>query len=125
MNEQEKRAQEILSLHAEPIPVAVEDGRLFMVKEQDALDAVRSALEWRYENGGVLQWDDASVDAFAMAMKEKMAEARAKGRGGWEDPTQCTAEDLSRMLRDHVEKGDPRDVANFCMMLHQRGEVIE
>lgn len=68
--------------------------------------------------------DDLAVDAFAAAMKAKMAEARAKGRGGWEDPAQCTAEDLSRMLRDHVEKGDPRDVANFCMMLHQRGEAI-
>ncbi|KAK6697723.1 hypothetical protein SNK04_013818 [Fusarium graminearum] len=68
--------------------------------------------------------DDIAVGAFAAAMKVKMAEARAKGRGGWEDPAQCTADDLSRMLRDHVEKGDPRDVANFCMMLHQRGEAI-
>ncbi|HID8539019.1 TPA: hypothetical protein ACXIMI_004179 [Stenotrophomonas maltophilia] len=68
--------------------------------------------------------DDLAVDAFAAAMKAKMAAGRGKGRGGWEDPAQCTAEDLSRMLRDHVEKGDPRDVANFCMMLHQRGEAI-
>jgi hypothetical protein len=68
--------------------------------------------------------DDVAVDAFAATMKAKMAEARAKGRGGWEDPTQCSADDLTRMLRDHVEKGDPRDVANFCMMLHQRGEAI-
>ncbi|MBN5129372.1 hypothetical protein JY420_03420 [Stenotrophomonas maltophilia] len=68
--------------------------------------------------------DDLAVDAFAAAMKAKMAEARAKGRGGWEDPAQCTDEDLSRMLREHVEKGDARDVANFCMMLHQRGEAI-
>ncbi len=68
--------------------------------------------------------DDLAVDAFAAAMKAKMAEARAKGRGGWQDPAHCTAEDLSRMLREHVEKGDPRDVANFCMMLHQRGEAI-
>ncbi len=68
--------------------------------------------------------DDLAVDGFAAAMKAKMAEARAKGRGGWEDPAQCSADDLSRMLRNHVEKGDPRDVANFCMMLHQRGEAI-
>lgn len=68
--------------------------------------------------------DDLAVDAFAAAMKAKMAGGRAKGRGGWNDPEQCTAEDLSRMLRDHVDKGDPRDVANFCMMLHQRGEAI-
>lgn len=68
--------------------------------------------------------DDRAVDAFAIAMKLKLAEARDKGRGGWHDPAQCTAEDLSRMLREHVEKGDPRDVANFCMMLQQRGEAI-
>jgi len=47
-------------------------------------------------------------------MKDKMAAARAKGRGGWE---QCDPATLSDMLRKHVEKGDPRDVANFCMML--------
>jgi hypothetical protein len=28
------------------------------------------------------------------------------------------------MLREHVEKGDPRDVANFCMFLWARGEGI-
>lgn len=65
--------------------------------------------------------DDIAVDAFAAAMKAKMAAARAKGRGGWET---CTPADLSRMLRDHVEKGDPRDVANFCMMLHHHGATI-
>ncbi|WP_186079496.1 hypothetical protein [Burkholderia gladioli] len=65
--------------------------------------------------------DDIAVDAFAAAMKAKMAAARAKGRSGWET---CTPADLSRMLRDHVEKGDPRDVANFCMMLHHHGASI-
>ena len=68
--------------------------------------------------------DDIAVDRFAMAMKEKMAAARAKGRGGWEGPT-CNAQLLSDMLRDHVAKGDPRDVANFCMMLWNRGEAIQ
>lgn len=73
---------------------------------------------------GEVHPDDLAVEAFAAAMKAKMAESRAKGRGGWEDRTQCSPDDLSRMLRDHLEKGDPRDVANFCMMLHQRGEAI-
>lgn len=68
--------------------------------------------------------DDIAVDRFAAAMKEKMAAARAKGRGGWEGPT-CNAQLLSDMLRDHVAKGDPRDVANFCMMLWNRGEAIQ
>lgn len=68
--------------------------------------------------------DDASVDAFAGAMKAKLAEARAKGRGGWNRTDECSQSTLSEMLRAHVHKGDPRDVANFCMFLHQRGESI-
>lgn len=68
--------------------------------------------------------DDAAVDAFARAMKSKLADARANGRGGWHDRDACPQERLSDMLRAHVEKGDPRDVANFCMFLHQRGECI-
>ncbi|MFJ3316837.1 hypothetical protein ACIPLR_15880 [Herbaspirillum huttiense] len=65
--------------------------------------------------------DDAAVDRFATALKEKLALAREKGRSGWE---QCDAADLSYMLREHVEKGDPRDVANFCMFLWSLGEPI-
>lgn len=68
--------------------------------------------------------DDAAVDAFAAAMKAKLAEARTKGRGGWQDKADCPQQRLSDMLRAHVDKGDPRDVANFCMFLHQRGEAI-
>lgn len=65
--------------------------------------------------------DDAAVDRFAAALKEKLAIARGKGRSGWEnmDPAE-----LSLMLREHVEKGDPRDVANFCMFLWALGEPI-
>ncbi|WP_261534745.1 tail protein X [Burkholderia multivorans] len=65
--------------------------------------------------------DDVAVDSFAAAMKHKLAQARAKGRGGWET---CSPADLSRMLREHVEKGDPRDVVNFCMMLWHHGSPI-
>jgi hypothetical protein len=68
--------------------------------------------------------DDVAVDAFAAAMKAKLAAARAKGRGGWQDKEDCSQQRLSDMLRAHVAKGDPRDVANFCMFLHQRGEAI-
>lgn len=69
--------------------------------------------------------DDAAVDRFAESMKSKLAKARAKGRGGWDDPDQCAGTDLAEMLVDHVEKentGTFEDVANFAMMLHQRGE---
>ena len=66
--------------------------------------------------------DDAAVDRFAAALKAQLASARAKGRSGWEDKAQCQQESLALDLRKHVHKGDPVDVANFAMMLHQRGE---
>ncbi len=67
--------------------------------------------------------DDLAVDRFAAAMKAKLAKKREEGRGGWEGPD-CNAEILSRLLREHVEKGDPLDVGNLAMMLHQRGDRV-
>nr|WP_319566274.1 hypothetical protein [uncultured Rhodoferax sp.] len=68
--------------------------------------------------------DDEAVDRFAEAMKAKLASARAKGRSGWGDPDRCTVEHLSDLLHGHVANGDPVDVANFCMMLNERGAGI-
>ncbi|KAI3597677.1 hypothetical protein D8I24_6493 [Cupriavidus necator H850] len=65
--------------------------------------------------------DDAAVDRFAIELKKKLAKAREKGRCGWKT---CPPADLSRMLREHVEKGDPRDVANFCAFLWALGQPI-
>jgi hypothetical protein len=88
--------------------------------EQTALATGAGAAPQREQHS-----DDAAVDRFAAAMKKKLAAARAKGRGGWSDMggTEMHAH-LCKLLRHHVEKGDPRDVANFCMFLHQRGESI-
>lgn len=68
--------------------------------------------------------DDLAVSRFAAAMQEKLAKKRDEGRGGWEDKAQCSNAHLSSLLREHVEKGDPVDVANLAMMIHQRGERI-
>lgn len=68
--------------------------------------------------------DDAAVDRFVVAMKAKLAAAREKGRGGWDDPNACSVEYLADLLVDHVAKGNAgtfEDVANFAMMLQQRG----
>jgi len=65
--------------------------------------------------------DDVAVDQFAEVMKAKLADARTKGRSGWQE---CDPAELSYMLREHVEKGDPRDVANFCMFLWSLGKPI-
>ncbi len=67
--------------------------------------------------------DDAAVDRFAKRMKWKLEQARLKGKGGWQDRT-WTPEQISKALREHVEKGDPTDVANYCMFLAARNEGI-
>lgn len=87
------------------------------------LRASQGALRYLIE-APVAHADDNAVEMFAAAMKAKLAQKRAEGRGSWNDPKQCTALDLSMMLKRHIEKGDPVDVANFSMMLHQRGERI-
>lgn len=81
-------------------------------------------------------WDDLAVDRFAYAMKAKLAKKRAEGLGGWDRKIpvpgldgrgfyyECPNSLLSRLLRQHIEKGDPVDVGNFAMMIHQRGERI-
>ncbi len=66
------------------------------------------------------QKDETAVAYLATAMNTKLARARAKGRSGWDSP-ECTQQHL---LREHVEKGDPVDVANFCAFLAARGEGI-
>jgi len=67
--------------------------------------------------------DDAAVDRFAVALKAKLEKARDAGRSGWQDPA-WPVESIGDNLREHVEKGDPRDVANYCMFLFERGERI-
>ena len=73
-------------------------------------------------------WSDA-VDTkgtldLQRSMLVKLSVKRSQGRGGWDDPLQCTNERLAELLVDHVRKGDPVDIANFCMMLHARKAPI-
>jgi len=68
--------------------------------------------------------DDRGVDAFAAAMKSKLAKKREQGYDGWDDPKLCPTGRLQNMLLEHVSKGDPVDVGNFAMMLWNRGESL-
>ena len=92
---------------------------IWQLMQEFAYQAIEADRQHRDEPNAHI--DDDAVDRFAAAMKEKLAQARAKGRHGWHE---CPPEDLSAMLRDHVEKGDPRDVANFCMFLWSLGHPI-
>lgn len=69
--------------------------------------------------------DDIAVDNFAAAMKLKLAAARDKGRSGWDNKELCSGEYLAQNLVVHLSRGNAgtfEDIANFAMMLHQRGE---
>ncbi|WP_009522290.1 hypothetical protein [Imbroritus primus] len=112
------------ALEAEYLAVASgqkKPGKLDLETLVRAVQTIRALLARAPVAAQPVHSDDAAVDRFAAAMKQKLAIAREKGRSGWEamDPAE-----LSLMLREHVEKGDPRDVANFCMFLWALGERI-
>ena len=65
--------------------------------------------------------DNEAVDKLAQAMKSKLAKKREQGYHGWET---CKHGDLVQLLINHVDKGDPIDVANFCAFLFARGESL-
>jgi len=63
--------------------------------------------------------DEAAIARFAKAMVEKMAIMRTRGLRDWET---CSSIELLCMLQEHIEKGDPVDIALFAMMIHQKAE---
>ena len=65
--------------------------------------------------------DNEAVDKLAQAMKNKLAKKREQGYHGW---ATCKHGDLVQLLINHVDKGDPIDVANFCAFLFARGESL-
>lgn len=56
------------------------------------------------------------VDDFAKAMKEKFHKKWAEGYRGWDDP-EWTKEKIMQALKDHLNKGDAVDIANFVAFL--------
>lgn len=62
------------------------------------------------------------VRRFSVAMAEKLFAAQEKYgyRDGWADPSWI--DECREHLLQHVEKGDPRDVANYCAFLWHHGE---
>ncbi|MCA8435122.1 hypothetical protein [Burkholderia seminalis] len=66
-------------------------------------------------------FDDAALDGFNSVLKAKMAVGRAQGRAGW---WSAQRDDLSTMLRSHVDKGDPIDIGLLAMMHWYKGEAV-
>jgi hypothetical protein len=62
--------------------------------------------------------DELALEVFQKRMILKMEKSSRNGRHGWQSFTQ---DQLNKMLHTHLAKGDPVDVANFCMMLDALG----
>lgn len=63
--------------------------------------------------------DDLAVDRFAAAMKARMAQKRAEGMDGWDDPERITVGCLQRSLAV-TPLSRPVDIGNYAMMLFNR-----
>lgn len=57
---------------------------------------------------------------FAEALADKLhaAEKKYGYSDGWQETEWIENGECARRLREHVEKGDPRDVAAYCAFLH-------
>ncbi|WP_124982942.1 hypothetical protein [Ralstonia solanacearum] len=88
--------------------------------ERDAAQDLADAIHEVALHGIEAHSDDLHVDATAAAMKQRLAEKRAAGYRGWNDPNECYIENLAVMLHRSLRQGKALDVANFAMMLHRR-----
>lgn len=64
--------------------------------------------------------DDLAVEAFAALMKARLAENRAMGRSGWDDPALCATWQLEDMAQAAAERFDHLDASILSMMAYLR-----
>jgi len=62
-----------------------------------------------------------ALDAMVSAMSEKLYRKYIEGYSGFEGASE---EHLNRLLHEHLTKGDPVDVANFCAFLLHNGQRV-
>lgn len=89
-----------------------------LLERDQLIDLLNAALD---DEDDDVHPDVRGVNQFARAMKAKLAACRDKGRDGWDDPVRCPDDSLVEELVRAVTRGDPVDVGNFAMMIHQRG----
>ncbi len=57
------------------------------------------------------------VEEFAREMRMKLFDKTDQGYVGWADKTCISPDELREKLKEHIDKGDMVDVANFAMMI--------
>lgn len=113
---------EVLAINVETVRQMTRDGLL--PHHRIGAGTIRYSLADVLAHTAVNQHpDDEAVDRFAAAMHAKMAQARAKGKEGWDDPEQRNVGELEAFLLASAEYNQWVDVANYAMMLWARGQV--
>ncbi len=79
----------------------------------------RSVGECEHNDFAWMKALNTCVDAFALEMKKKLRQKFLEGRHGWDSPD-WPKDDIRRRMYEHIDKGDPVDVANFAMFLWNR-----
>lgn len=85
---------------------------------------LRDQLDQNIETFSDSRADAVGCDRFMVAMKEKLRTKAAEGKYGWNNPDVCSLDELQHWLREHIEKGDPVDIANYCMMIWNRSRHL-
>lgn len=97
---------------------AVTDAEDMVATWQNLVTAVRGDL-------GIVEFlpeaERGALEKLYQAMGRKLYAKHQEGTAGFET---ASAEHLSHLLRRHVDKGDPVDVANFCAFLLFNGQRI-
>lgn len=71
------------------------------------------------------KFDTFVIDRMAQLLKQRLAEKRMEGKGGWQDKDDCSADVLRAGLQRHLdETGDHLNAIAYLMMLHYRGDAL-
>lgn len=93
----------------------------YLLSEEDIEENVQDTQDYgrsvSYESHKIME----GADNLRLAMINRLFRKAREGRYGWYDSTVISTKALASMLRDSVRKGDPVDVANYAMMLYNRG----
>lgn len=111
---------EVLAINVETVRQMTRDGLL--PHHRIGAGTIRYSLTDVLAHTAVNQHpDDEAVDRFAAAMHAKMAQARAKGKEGWDDPERCGTGHLQALFEEAAADLEYVDAANYAMMLWARG----
>lgn len=104
----------------------IESGRIIGYNYQKVFDEHKARLVSEDELIYILSighaeyLENKAVDYLAKQMKQRLAEKRLQGYGGW---TNCDKTIMLNGLNKSVDKGNPVDVANYCALLLARNDT--